>query len=639
MSDSSNNNVEILDPEQWEKLRKDSKRRFLDAPVQYCVSIPRNRLKQRYQVRYKFNKKHLLFDIFLGLLVVGLIIFNVYFFFGISPLSFINKVDLEITLDEQSVISGSDFSFSIQYSNNNKRELQNIVLGMKFPQGFKLDEVQPYSLDVVNNTITIPILEPGGSGSIDVHGFFVGDINQQQEISAFLTYDKSLKEGRTLRLSSSAQKVFSIKGSALHVRMERQPSLPYNQEIPLSFELENTSDFTFDTIIVAENFSNGIRVMSSDGIYNQEQHFWHIDSLGAHETRRVDFIVQAFNDLIEVEGDSFDKNIQVYVQQNSQRFFQTDLHYRGNYITPKLVVNTELQNTEFIQNDMLHTFRVAIENLEEKDIYDVQLEMVLPDNIFDMNQVEPIGIVMNNHIIFSSEDFPQLKLIEAQQQKYFQFSLHTLKHFNTESFDDQRKNILVELTGVVTYHLPQSEQSLVVSIIPTWLKLGTEVSVDAQGRYFSIDGEQLGRGPYPPIINEPTTYWLFLSALNTSNKVTDAYVEARLPSYVELTDLFSMHQKDALSYNKDSRQLRWNIGEIPIYTGTINKPLTINFEVRAIPQLEYEGLFLPLLENIVFHGIDTFTGDTISSKIVPITTDFSQDIRAQEKGGRVLLWQ
>ena len=52
--------------------------------------------------------------------------------------------------------------------------------------------------------------------------------------------------------------------------------------------------------------------------------------------------------------------------------------------------------------------------------------------------------------------------------------------------------------------------------------LSTDLSLRTEVRYFTPEGDQLGRGPLPPTVGETTKYWVFVQVYNTTNPVRDA---------------------------------------------------------------------------------------------------------------------
>ena len=49
------------------------------------------------------------------------------------------------------------------------------------------------------------------------------------------------------------------------------------------------------------------------------------------------------------------------------------------------------------------------------------------------------------------------------------------------------------------------------------LPVATEVAMQNSIRYYTEEGDQLGRGPLPPQVGETTKYWVFVQITNTTN--------------------------------------------------------------------------------------------------------------------------
>lgn len=638
------NNQQILDPEKWKEYQADQKQSptFWKKPLRTICMWPYHCGKKRYNVRYKHNKKHLVFDILLSLLVLFMIVFNLYYFFGLTPLSFINQVDLEINF-EQKLRSGDEAIFEITYQNNNKELLKNAVLGLRLPQGFSIEKVEPYALSVGDNTISIGDINPGGSGSVTVTGQLYSDINIEQKIETYLTYDKVLKDDHTLRLSSLEKKSIIVDSSVLRLEMKRKPALILDHWIPLTFEVFNDSTMPVENIIIDHDFLyKQMSVRSENEFYDSSLNRWVIPSLDAQSSQTINFEVWSYKKLQD-GATTYDKNISAFFQYGVQNYYQgVEINFEGEYIDPQISAQISLVEDTFIAPNKEYEFSLEIANNESVDIFDIEVPIHIPLKVFNLPDEEPLNRFYDYYGLkrLTYEEYPALSLIEAGQTKEITFTLKTLADFQTHKFEDARRNILITLGGNVNYKSKQSDKDLGVPIIESQFKLGTDMQLQAHARYFSQDEEQLGRGPYPPIIGEPTTYWLGFEIYNTSNEVQDVVVEARLPEHVRLTERFlSLGEEKDITYDEARRVVIWKVTKVAAYAGLGNEAPAVNCEIEAIPDRQHEGEFVPLVEDITITGVDSFTNGEINQNLDEITTELPQDEKAQFKGGKALLWE
>ncbi|MHB8903689.1 MAG: hypothetical protein ACYC40_01110 [Patescibacteria group bacterium] len=123
------------------------------------------------------------------------------------------------------------------------------------------------------------------------------------------------------------------------------------------------------------------------------------------------------------------------------------------------------------------------------------------------------------------------------------------------------------------------------------LHIASTLSVDSRAYYNSPQGDQLGAGPLPPLVNLPTNYWIFLEA-KADGIFNNFIYSAKLPRGVELTGNRSILAGD-FTYNKDSRQIIWRVSSIEANLSDYQA----GFEVQLIPGSDQVGKILPFLNS------------------------------------------
>lgn len=144
--------------------------------------------------------------------------------------------------------------------------------------------------------------------------------------------------------------------------------------------------------------------------------------------------------------------------------------------------------------------------------------------------------------------------------------------------------------------------------------------------YTSPQGDQLGIGPIPPIAGIPTNYWIFWEA-ESDGDFKNLVFSARLPQGVELTDDRSLLAGE-FNYNAAARQLIWKVQELQGGKDSYR----LGFEIQLIPIIEQVGQILPLLTDCQYYAEDALTGQEVSGKFNPLTTNLEGDRFNQGRG-------
>ena len=179
-------------------------------------------------------------------------------------------------------------------------------------------------------------------------------------------------------------------------------------------------------------------------------------------------------------------------------------------------------------------------------------------------------------------------------------------------------------TPVVTFQTDSSGGDVTVQGSSITRKLTTSASLSGFARYFSSAGDQLGRGPLPPRAGEPTTYWIFLNLRGTFNDLSYPTITATLPANVQWADKQSVTMGSGVQYDTATRRITWALDALPA-TVASGRTAAASFAVTIIPNASQIGSTGALLTNVRLQATDTWTNQSISRTLAPITTAIEED--------------
>jgi hypothetical protein len=151
------------------------------------------------------------------------------------------------------------------------------------------------------------------------------------------------------------------------------------------------------------------------------------------------------------------------------------------------------------------------------------------------------------------------------------------------------------------------------------INLAAVLNAKDEAYYTSLQGDQLGIGPLPPVVGIPTDYWIFWSA-SSDNNFHNVIFNARLPKGVELAPGRTLLAGE-FSYTTSTRQIIWRINNL---TGG-DDSYRLGFAVRITPTATQVGTVLPLLETTQYYAEDSLTGNTVSGSLPTLTTNLDHD--------------
>lgn len=155
--------------------------------------------------------------------------------------------------------------------------------------------------------------------------------------------------------------------------------------------------------------------------------------------------------------------------------------------------------------------------------------------------------------------------------------------------------------GVTTYTAPVSWTS----------KFNSTLAVSQQANY------ALGYGPHPLRAWEITAVRIFWQVEDFTNDLTNATLQATLPSQVEWTGHAAVTEGGAMSYDAATRMVTWHTSSLPSFSHAQGA----SFEVRVLPNSDQVGHSINLTNELRFSARDGFTGVVLQRTVGALRTD------------------
>lgn len=163
------------------------------------------------------------------------------------------------------------------------------------------------------------------------------------------------------------------------------------------------------------------------------------------------------------------------------------------------------------------------------------------------------------------------------------------------------------------------------------IKFVSTLALQAFARYYSPDGDQLGRGPLPLVVGEATKLWVVWHIENTTNEVKNVRVEGLLPVGVIWTERMSVSRGSAVIYDPTTRRVVWSVESVPPFPDEEDLA-GASFEVSLTPTEAMIGTSPALVTDMRIRGVDVLTDIALSEQLPDVTTDLSRDIFGRGKG-------
>ncbi|MBI4449934.1 hypothetical protein HY634_02665 [Candidatus Uhrbacteria bacterium] len=166
---------------------------------------------------------------------------------------------------------------------------------------------------------------------------------------------------------------------------------------------------------------------------------------------------------------------------------------------------------------------------------------------------------------------------------------------------------------------------------PFMLPVAGELRLTSVARYFTPEGDQVGRGPLPPRVGQTTKYWVTWEAQSFLRDADRVTVRAKLLDGVEWTGRAMTTVGEDPTFDTTSRTVTWVMGRLERTTGSQRVASSASFELAFTPTTEQVDAFATVLGETIAEGVDDL--GAVLKVIAPVvTTELVGDERAKGSG-------
>ncbi|MDA2935870.1 hypothetical protein MYX06_01485 [Patescibacteria group bacterium AH-259-L05] len=584
------------------------------------------------------------------LLFIIVIVGIVGFFYLSSPEEVKNKEGVTFWLYRHPTqITGDENTFFIFIKNQEVRDIMNAQIVVNFPDGFVLSESRPQCNKILANSCqwqfeqikkgTLQEIEIVGRlyGTADQMQFFTGSLHFQlqgftsefeKNFSSSVMINPALHLSWDIDTKGSLFDPFTSTLTLENITSEYVDKARVILQWPYDFDLRSATSQTEKDIEIDKNArilawditdldfydkkeliirgefigagSEALEFSAQAGMIKGDDFFIQVDKIKKVELERFDFVP-------ELKINNVDKSLQIYSWGDT---LPVQIGYVNN--TNEEIKNAtlllEISANKYIDTNRLYTLAWSYySGLFIQPSNSPYLTGPLSSSVMSTGwdktlipALSQIPIGGRGVIMF---DLPLKQSLDALKNKYSQAEL-SIRIIATGTFNQSLKQWKVRSNEIT-------------------IKINTHIAFEVGTRYYDDEGVKIGTGPLPPEAHQETTYWIFINIKNTTNSIENVSVVTRKPKDVLWKNqTYTTH--GLLLYNEDTREISWQIDELPLYVGGPYSLVEARVEVGVVPTADSVGLFLPLTKEIIFRANDRFTQDTISSIHQFVSTDLNQ---------------
>ncbi len=567
--------------------------------------------KKRYQGRYKFARLVFAIDIFLVGVIVGLGGTAIYF--GIKqPETFSDKVLFHATVAPHDVVSGESSTLVIHYQNDSKDDLRDATLELTYPDHFLLQTLESPSGDATDDTISLGTIPTGKSGFVKIRGVMFGNVGGEQQFHSHLSFVHGENNTPGEKLSTYT---FQPVRSTLALNLELPDRLVAFQPTSGFVHYKNTGSVDFPAISLEPEWPEGFTFVNADEALTSGQFI--LPAIKAGEEG-----VWKFNGRLGDVGETV-----TFVFQPS--FWFGDAQYRQETLThtspvvPLPLVMSHSLDTDAVRPGSKTTITIGYENRGDEPIRHLTLG------------IEPTSpFVTTGRYEVTETTVPALAEIAPGVSGTVTVSLPLRASIQQSEVGDS-SDLKLTTRAYGSFDLggeanPAQRVTAYGTSVTT--PLVTSVVLDSFGRYTAPSGDQLGRGPLPPLVGETTKYWIFWNVRGSFSPLTNVHIEGELGQNVVFTGRETVSQNGGVNYDTSAGTIKWSATRLEPTLSTTSAIVGIAFELALTPDTSQAGTIATLLKNIRLTGTDANTGAFVSASGANVTTNLPSDAMATGLG-------
>lgn len=577
---------------------------FLASPIHFLEM----HYKKKYHLNFTHAKKLFIFDMTLLLSIIILFSATI-FWFNYDP-TITKLVYLDIKSSESRIASGDYVEYQIIYKNENDLPLLSPTLRLNLPNGFVLNDVKPNE-NFDNNTFILDTIAPNTTGGVLIAGWLYGTPDKEDSISATLSYRQ---ESRKKYEEKSRKSIHILRGSVLETNVDSRQIILKKDTLPLELTIKNTGTE------ILKNIKLPLPQSEYFNFTDLENNIWNIDSLSPSKelnqklTLNVDTYNQnltnlslSFVPIININGIDIPQNIQTQNLTIAEPNLDMSVYWQDN--------------VSKIKPNSFANLIITAKNIGNVLLSNTELNLPIPNSIIDTSK-----LISLNGGNYKNENF-NLKIDDWSIGETKEIILKIpIKNFPTGGND-----LVLSLTPSLDSTIAEIANSQYSQKLESQkINIAGQLLLDTEIRYYTNEGDQLGRGPLPPQIDKETKYWTLLTLSNGASKMNDINVTAKLPQNIIWTGKTSVTRGSDITHNPANHTATWQTNSLSTY-----EKIGINFEISLTPDENLRGFTPNLIENITIKATDSYTGEQIETSTGAQDTNLESDPIAIKKGSEV----
>ncbi|MBI4262423.1 hypothetical protein HY624_02760 [Candidatus Uhrbacteria bacterium] len=577
---------------------------------------------KHYQPERPHGWRHLIVDALLAITVVGLVGYNLALYIGFGK-SLVAGIRFSIAR-EGALVSGTSVTYTLAYTNENRERLERATVVVQLPTTLTHITAEPSEgYNAKTKTWVLGAVEAGGTAELRIRGDILGSIEDAVHVAANFSYTP---EGSTREEHVSATDTGSITSAAtLTLTAEIPKQVVNGQSVTFPVAYVNHGVFPIERAVIQPQFPDGFILERAEPA--RKNGVFVLDRLAPDGEGKI-----IMTGTLDGKGQAqVSISMRVVIHEGTRTIDQGETVFIVPIFYPQLQTALVI-DTPSVRPGEPTTYTVTYENGGNVDILNAMIAIEFPSAFLDpATFTSSAGVLDGSTVRINKKTSPQLALVRAKGKGEAIFTVASRATFDQRIvLSRTTAKLPVKLT--TQYRIEPDVETIIPSTNTIDLPISAALNLQSFVRYYTDEGEQLGRGPLPPIVGKTTRYWIFWNVVNQVNEVRAVVVRGVLPTGVAWTGKVSTTYGDAVKFDAGTNTVLWNVDQVKRETGGIYPDIGASFEVAFTPETAAVGKLAALIQGQSIQGQDIVTQETIEKAVADVTTALLNDPLAKSKG-------
>ena len=575
---------------------------------------PQRKIKKSIPQKKRRSLLKLFFVISI-LFFVGSIIFGAFYFLGGKNVVSSDNIEIKIQ-GPTSVGGGDELKLQISILNKNSTTLELADLLVEYPKGTRSSG--NLGQELLRSRDSLGDIAPGERVKSSVKAVLFGEENTQKNIVVTVEYRVA---GSNAIFYAEKQYQLTLSSSPVSISVRSFDEVTSGQKVDFSIVVSSNSSTNVKNLVLQAEYPFGFSFIDSKPKPQFSNSIWEIGNLRPEEEKVIRIVGVMTGQDNEERTFRFAVGVrdELDVKKLATTFVATTrgITIKRPFISTDITLNDKKEDLYVFGNSERIQGEIAWKNNLTEVVSDAQIEVHLSGASLDKSSVLVESGFYNsvtNTVRWGKDTLSDFIELSPLQSGIVRFNFKTK---NISALGLKNPEIIIDVTVRGKRKNENDVPEQIESTLTRKIRINSDLLLTPRVLYNT--GPLSNKGEIPPIVEKETTYTVVWTITNTANRVSGVKVTGVLPSYVRWIGNISPNNSD-ISFNRNSNQIIWNVGEIPQGVGTNISPKEVAFQIGFTPSLSQVGEIPTLVHTQTTTGFDQFTETQINKEFSPLTT-------------------